>query len=113
MRYNKNVGPLSKIKISNPARQTTSDELSRPSIHQFSQSRVKNNGYIKFTLLDKICSALIKEIALLNACTESSEVLLSQFKHHLPAGNGRLIQHGDEDVVYIGNHLLAFPSAEL
>lgn len=83
MRYNKNVhwtGPLSEIKISNPARQTTSNELSRPSIHQFSQSRVQNKGYIKFTLLDKIRNASIKEIALLNACTESSEVLLSHFQ---------------------------------
>jgi hypothetical protein len=106
MRYNKNAhwtGPLSEIKISNPARQRTSNELPRPSIYQFSQSRVKNKGYIKFTLLGKIRSA----------CTESSEVFLSEFKHHLHAGNGGLIRHADGDVVYIGNRLLACPRAGL
>ena len=64
-------------------------------------------------LLDKIRSASIKEITLVNACTKSSEVFLSDFKHHLQAGNGGLIRHANEDVVYISNRLLAFPSAEL
>jgi hypothetical protein len=43
-----------------------------------------------------------------NACTKSSEVFLSEFKYHLQAGNGGLIPHANEDVVYIGIHLLAY-----
>jgi hypothetical protein len=97
---------------SNPARQTTYNELSRPSIYQFSQYRVKNKGYIKFTLLHKIYSASIKEIALLSACTESNKVFLLEFKHHLHAGNGGLMQYADEGVVYTGNHLLTCPNVE-
>jgi hypothetical protein len=75
--------------------------------------KLKNKGYIKFTLLDNIPSASIKEIALLSACAESSEVFLSEFKHHLHAGNGGLIRYVDEDVLYISNHLLASLIAEL
>jgi hypothetical protein len=62
----------------------------------------KNEGFLKFRLLDNLHSASVKDIAFLSACTESRDVFLSRFKLYLHAGNGGLIRYAEEDVVYIG-----------
>jgi len=64
--------------------------------------RIKNKGYIKFTLLNNIHSTLVKDIGLLSACTTSREVFISRFHHYLHAGNGGKIRYADEDIIYIG-----------
>ncbi|KAN0120175.1 hypothetical protein V8E51_002383 [Hyaloscypha variabilis] len=65
--------------------------------------RIKNKGYIKFTLLNNIHSTLVKDIGLLSACTTSREVFISRFHHYLHAGNGGKIRYADEDIIYIVN----------